>query len=60
MNFFSSAIDYIIALRLKGWGDEGFYREYDFICHEIYDFKTLEESNVIQAEIFLSGEEQQC
>ena len=53
MNFFFSAIEYILALRLKGWGDEGFYKEYDFICHEIYDFKTLEESNAIQAEIFL-------
>ena len=56
MNFFFSAIEYIISLRLKGWGDEGFYKEYDFICHEIYDFKTLEESNAVQAEIFLSGE----
>ena len=56
MNFFFSAIEYIISLRLKGWGDEGFYKEYDFICHEIYDLKTLEECNAIQEKIFLYGE----
>ena len=56
MNFFFSAIEYILALKLKGWGDEGFYKEYDYICHEVYDFKTLEESHALQAEIFLSGE----
>ena len=56
MNFFFSAIEYIISLRLKGWGDEGFYKEYDFICHENYDLKTLEECNDIQKEIFLYGE----
>ena len=54
MNFFNSAIEYIISLKLKGWGDEGFYREYDFICHEIYDFKTLEECNIIQEKILSS------
>ena len=56
MNFFFSAIEYIISLRLKGWGDEGFYREYDFICHELYDLKTLEDCNKIQEKIFLQGE----
>ena len=48
--------EYLLALKLKGWFDEGFYNEYDFICHELYDIKTLEESSAIQAEIFLSGE----
>lgn len=55
-NFFFQSVEYFIALKLKGWGDEGFYREYDFICHEMYDLKTLEECNTLQAEIFLSGE----
>lgn len=58
MNFYSSAIEYILSLRLRGWGDEGFFREYDFICHEVYDFKELEKSDTVQAEIFLSGEKQ--
>lgn len=56
MNFFFSAIEYIISLRLKGWGDESFYKEYDFICHEIYDLKTVEQCNIIQTKILLSEE----
>ena len=56
MNFFESSIEYIISLKLKRWWDEGFYKEYDFICHEIYDFKTLEEANKIQTNVLLPRE----
>lgn len=59
MNFFLQATEYWLALKDKGWFDEGFYREYDFICHETYDFhnnEVLEESNSLQAALFLSGE----
>ena len=55
-NFFLQATEYWIALKDKGWFDEGFYTEYDFICHETYDLKILGESNTLQAEIFLHGE----
>lgn len=59
MSFFHDAVVYLLSLKDKGWYDEGFYTEYDFICHEKiltnYD-EVLEESHRLQAEIFLSGE----
>ena len=61
MTFFLLSTEYLLALKDKGWFDEGFYNEYDWICHEIYDYKfdeVLEESHRLQAEIFLLGEEQ--
>ena len=42
MNFFLQSVEYLLALKDKGWGDEGFYNEYDFICHEVYNLKELE------------------
>ena len=41
MSFFLQSAEYLSILRDKGWGDEGFYIEYDFICHEIYDLKVI-------------------
>ena len=55
-DFFLLSTEYLLALKDKGWFDEKFYTEYDWICHETYDLKVLEESNSLQAEIFLHGE----
>ena len=43
MNFFSQSTEYIITLRQKGFSDEGFYIEYDFICLELYKNNHPEE-----------------
>jgi len=56
MNFFSQSTEYIYTLRQKGFSDEGFYIEYDFICMELYKIrnpKALEEVNNIQAKKLL-------
>lgn len=51
MNFFLHSTEYISTLREKGFSDEGFYTEYDFICYEVYKInhpEALEEVNNIQ------------
>ena len=61
MTFFITSTEYLIALKDKGWFDLGFYNEYDWICHEVYDWKhsgILEEASPIQEEILLQREKQ--
>ena len=47
MNFFLQSTEYIITLRQKGFSDEGFYIEYDFICLELYKNNHPEEFNKV-------------
>ena len=59
MNFFSQSTEYISTLRQKGFSDEGFYIEYDFICLELYKIRNpqaLEEVNNMQAKKQLQKE----
>ncbi len=59
MNFFLQSTEYISTLRQKGFSDEGFYIEYDFICLELYKIrnpKALEEINNLQAKTLLQRE----
>ena len=49
MTWWRDSSEYLISLREKGYGDESFYNEFDFICHCVYEFK---ESNPIQTKIF--------
>ena len=56
MNFFLQSTEYISTLREKGFSDEGFYIEYDFICIEVYKSnhpEALEEINNMQAKKLL-------
>lgn len=51
MNFFSQATEYISTLREKGFSDESFYTEYDFICYEVYKInhpESIQEVDSIQ------------
>ena len=51
MNFFFVSTEYIITLKEKGFSDQGFYNEYDYICLEVYKYnhpEALEEVNNIQ------------
>ena len=59
MNFYEYSTEYIINLRQKGFSDEGFYIEYDFICLEVYKNKhpeALEQVNNLQAKALLCRE----
>ena len=59
MSWMYQACQYLVELKDKGFGDESFYNEYDFIGHELHKantYEVLEESNTLQAEIFLYGE----
>ena len=59
MNFFLHSTEYISTLREKGFSDEGFYTEYDFICYEVYKInhpEALEEVNDIQSKKLLCTE----
>ena len=50
---------YWISLKDKGWFDEAFYTEYDFVCRESYhqtNPKSKTQSNSLQAEVFLHRE----
>lgn len=52
MNFFLQSTEYIITLRQKGFSDEGFYMEYDYICFEVYKInhpEAIQEVNNIQS-----------
>ena len=56
MNFFFDSTEYISTLRQKGFSDEGFYIEYDFICYEVYKInhpEALEEVNNMQTKKLL-------
>lgn len=59
MNFFLQSTEYILALKDKGFSDESFYNEYEFLCYETYKIrnpKALEEVNNIQAKKLLQRE----
>ena len=59
MNFFSYSTEYIITLKEKGFSDESFYTEYDFICLEVYKNKhpeALEQVNNLQEKALLHRE----
>lgn len=59
MNFFLHSTEYIITLKEKGFSDQGFYNEYDFICLEVYKSnhpEALEEVNNIQQNNSLARE----
>lgn len=59
MNFFYESTEYISTLRQKGFSDEGFYIEYDYICLEVYKYKhpeAFQEVNNLQASAFLQRE----
>lgn len=59
MNFFLQSTEYIITLKEKGFSDQGFYNEYDFICLEVYKSnhpEALEEVNNMQTKKLLQRE----
>lgn len=48
---------YFISLRSKGYPDESFYNEYDFICHERFQKDPIPISSQdcnLQAEVSIS------
>lgn len=56
MNFFMLATQYILELKDKGYYDEGFMVEYEFLCLETYKIrnpKAIQEVNNIQAKALL-------
>jgi len=60
MNFFLNSTEYIISLKEKGFSDQGFYDEYDYICLEVYKNKhpeALEEINNLQSKKLLCTQE---
>ena len=60
MNFFLKSTEYIITLRQKGFSDEGFYMEYDYICLEVYKHnhpEELEKIDTIQTKKLLCRQE---
>lgn len=59
MNFFSQSTEYIITLKQKGFSDESFYIEYDYICLEVYKNKhpeSIQEVNRLQTLALLHRE----
>ena len=59
MNFFLQATEYILTLKDKGFSDESFYNEYDFICYETYKIhhpESIQEINNIQTITLLQRE----
>lgn len=60
MNFFLQSTEYIILLKEKGFSDQGFYNEYDYICLEVYKHnhpEALEEVNSLQSKKLLCTQE---
>ena len=60
MNFFLQSTEYIITLKEKGFSDQGFYNEYDYICLEVYKYnhpEALEEVNNMQTKKLLCTKE---
>jgi hypothetical protein len=56
MTFSMDCVKYWIYLKEKGWFDESFYIEYDFICHELINQNYPElkaQSDNLQTEVFL-------
>ena len=37
MSWSMDCVKYWIYLKEKGWFDESFYTEYDFVCREVYN-----------------------
>ena len=59
MNFFSQSTEYLLTLKEKGFSDESFYVEYDFICLETYKIrnpKAIQEIDSLQTNILLQRE----
>lgn len=59
MNFFQLSTEYICALKDKGYYDEGFMIEYEFLCLETYKIRNpnaIQEVNIIQEKSFLQRE----
>jgi hypothetical protein len=59
MNFFLQSTEYICALKDKGYYDEGFFNEYEFLCYETFKInhpESLEEVNSIQTKKLLERE----
>lgn len=59
MNFFSQATEYICELKDKGYYDQGFMIEYEFLCLETYKIRNpqaLEEVNNMQTKKLLQRE----
>ncbi len=59
MNFYEQSTEYIVSLRQKGFCDNGFYTEYDFICLEVYKHnhpEALEQVNNLQEQALLCRE----
>jgi len=59
MSFFLQSTEYILTLKEKGFSDEPFYMEYDFICYEVYKAnhpEALEQVNNIQRKALLCRE----
>ena len=59
MNFFSLATEYLCELKDKGYYDEGFLIEYEFLCLETYKIRNpqaIQEVNIIQEKSFLQRE----
>ena len=52
MNWWQSSAEYLISLKEKGWGDESFYNEYEYICKCLVDYKSKSLTNFIQEKIF--------
>lgn len=60
MTWTMNCVTYWISLKQKGWYDESFYNEYDFVCHEVFDQTNPEpktQSNTLQTTILLHREE---
>jgi len=59
MSFFMISAEYLSELKDKGYYDQGFMTEYEFLCFEIYKInhpEALEEVNSIQEKKLLERE----
>lgn len=59
MTWMVSSCEYLITLKEKGLGDQGFYNEYTFVCYELYKHnhpEAIQEIDYIQAQNLLSIE----
>jgi len=59
MSFFMLATQYLLELKDKGYYDEGFMIEYEFLCLETYKIRNpnaIQEVNIIQEKSFLQRE----
>ena len=59
MNYYLQSIEYILSRKDKGYPDEAFNTEYDYICYEVYKIKhpeSIQEVNSIQTKTLLQRE----